>query len=107
MIEDWDEVKEQAMLAGVWAKFSQNQSFARQQLATGDATIIEGNYWGDLYWGADATTGEGLNRLGVILMQVRDALRNGNDLDKEICCVGGRCNAKDSERKISCVGQGK
>lgn len=43
-------------------------------LATGDAILVERNYWGDTFWGV--TAGEGLNTLGQLLMEVRDEIRN-------------------------------
>ncbi len=42
-------------------------------LATGDQTLIEGNTWGDTYWGV--CRGVGLNNLGTLLMQVREECR--------------------------------
>ena len=38
-------------------------------LATGDSVIIEGNAWGDVFWGVCKGVGE--NHLGRILMQIR------------------------------------
>ncbi len=43
-------------------------------LATGSAELIEGNDWGDDYWGR--ATPQGKNHLGVVLMQVREELRD-------------------------------
>lgn len=40
--------------------------------ATGDAYLIEGNTWGDRYWGEYQGVGE--NHLGRILMKIRDEL---------------------------------
>ena len=45
-------------------------------LATGDAELIEGNNWGDTYWGK--CNGQGLNRLGILLMQIRDYIRSNH-----------------------------
>lgn len=39
---------------------------------TGDATLVEGNDWGDRYWGV--CRGVGLNNLGLLLMQIRSEL---------------------------------
>ena len=44
-------------------------------LATGDAQLEEGNTWGDRIWGV--YQGQGDNRLGKILMKVREELRRG------------------------------
>lgn len=37
--------------------------------STGKATLIEGNTWGDTYWGVCGGTGE--NHLGKLLMKIR------------------------------------
>ncbi|MEO6612807.1 MAG: NADAR family protein [Chitinophagaceae bacterium] len=44
----------------------------RALLATGDATLIEGNNWNDTFWGVCNNTGE--NNLGRLLMEVRENL---------------------------------
>lgn len=72
---DWERVKQQVMLELTRAKYTQNQFLAERLLATGNAELIEGNYWNDTYWGV--CRGVGRNELGKILMQVRDELRNG------------------------------
>ena len=74
---DWDDVKEEIMRELVWAKFSQNEKLKERLLATGDRQIVEGNDWGDTYWGV--CNGVGLNRLGEILMEVREKLRNSEN----------------------------
>ena len=43
-------------------------------LNTGDEELIEGNNWGDRFWGQ--CDGEGINKLGQLLMKVREELRN-------------------------------
>lgn len=68
---DWEDVKDGIMEEIVRAKFSQNVNLRDKLLATGDATLIEGNTWNDRYWGVDTKTGEGQNRLGKILMKIR------------------------------------
>lgn len=42
-------------------------------LATGDAELVEGNWWGDRVWGV--CEGEGTNWLGRLLMELRSRLR--------------------------------
>lgn len=44
----------------------------RALLATGTATLIEGNTWNDTFWGVCENVGE--NNLGKLLMKVRGAL---------------------------------
>lgn len=68
----WDDEKVAVMLTLLRAKFTR-PDLARHLLATGDATLIEGNWWGDRFWGV--CDGEGENHLGRLLMQVRDELR--------------------------------
>ena len=72
---DWEDVKLDVMEGVVRAKFTQNPDLAERLLATGDMVLVEGNRWGDTFWGVDARTGQGQNHLGRILMRVRDELR--------------------------------
>ncbi len=51
-----------------------DNDLAQRLLATGDAELVEGNNWGDRFWGI--CRGEGRNELGKILMKVRDELRS-------------------------------
>lgn len=41
---------------------------------TGDAELVEGNKWGDRFWGVDLATGEGENTLGRLLMGIREKI---------------------------------
>lgn len=70
---DWEEVKNQVMHEICLAKFSQNEQLKTKLLATGNEYLEEGNTWGDKIWGT--VNGSGENRLGKILMNVRDTLR--------------------------------
>lgn len=72
--KDWEEVKDGIMQEIVQAKFEQNPVLAKWLLNTGDAKLIEGNTWNDRYWGVCA--GIGQNKLGKILMKVRDNLKS-------------------------------
>jgi len=56
----------------VRAKFEQNPDLAAKLIATGDEELVEGNTWGDTYWGV--CRGVGQNKLGKILMNVRQEL---------------------------------
>ena len=62
----------------VRAKFGQNPVLADKLLATGDTLLIEGNTWGDKFWGVDTRVGQGENHLGKILMKVR--AENGREV---------------------------
>ena len=70
---DWDSVKESIMLAGLRAKF-QDPELKLLLLGTGKKKLIENSPY-DTYWGI-GPNGKGKNRLGVLLMQLREELRN-------------------------------
>jgi N-glycosidase YbiA len=70
---DWESVKDSVMLEAVRAKFTQHEDLEAILLSTGDAIIVERTER-DSYWG-DGGDGSGKNRLGRILMQVREELR--------------------------------
>lgn len=72
--EDWEDVKEEVMLKALKAKFTQHKNLSALLLSTGSAPLHEDSPW-DKYWGY--ARGEGKDRLGVLLMQVRDELRMG------------------------------
>lgn len=69
---DWDRVKLDVMERCVRDKFLNNAGLGARLLATGEAELIEGNDWGDEYWGV--CNGRGANHLGKILMKVRAEL---------------------------------
>ena len=71
---DWDKVKDNIMFEAVKAKFTQHQELKELLLSTQDAIIVE-HTENDAYWG-DGRNGKGKNRLGKILMKVREQLRN-------------------------------
>lgn len=68
MRDDWDQVKLDVMYNLVRQKF-EDRKLQSNLLATGDAELQEGNWWGDAYWGT--VNGVGENHLGKILMRVR------------------------------------
>lgn len=72
--DSWDNIRISIMKDIVKAKFSQNEELAEKLLATGNECLIEGNTWGDCFWGK--VNGVGENHLGQILMEIRDELRN-------------------------------
>lgn len=72
---DWDSIKDNTMLMLLRQKFKgHTDALGLQLMQTGDALLIEGNTWGDRYWGK--CNGTGLNKLGILLMQVRSELYN-------------------------------
>lgn len=71
--DNWDVIKLPVMRNLLEQKF--NYYSLRQKLvATGSATLIEGNWWNDTFWGV--CKGEGQNYLGRMLMAIRDELHN-------------------------------
>ena len=70
--EDWDLIKVDVMRLITRLKYNIPE-LGMLLLATGDQELIEGNTWGDRFWGV--CDGEGQNNLGKILMEVRDSLR--------------------------------
>jgi ribA/ribD-fused uncharacterized protein len=71
--KDWESVKDSIMHEAVLAKFTQHRDLREILDRTGDAEIVE-HTENDRYWG-DGGDGRGQNKLGKILMQVREALR--------------------------------
>lgn len=70
---DWESAKDGVMKKAILAKFLQHEDLKKLLLSTGDALLIE-HTTNDAYWG-DGSDGHGRNRLGQILMQVREELR--------------------------------
>lgn len=73
---DWEQKKEGIMLGLLVQKFAHPELKARLR-DTGDNVLIEGNTWGDKEWGAVLNTKgewEGNNKLGKLLMRVREQL---------------------------------
>ncbi len=75
---DWEDVKIEVMEDLVYKKFSTHKDIQKKLLLTKDRELIEGNDWGDTFWGkVQVASGalEGENHLGKILMRVRERLR--------------------------------
>ena len=68
---DWEDVKINVMRDIVTAKFEQNEYLMRLLMETKGCQLIEGNTWGDRFWG-ECPVGNGRNELGKILMAIRD-----------------------------------
>lgn len=71
---DWESAKERVMMDALRAKFTQHEDLKAILLSTGDAILVEQTA-NDSYWG-DGGDGSGKNRLGQLLMQLREELRN-------------------------------
>ena len=74
---DWEDIKDGVMYEVCKAKFFQNPDIACRLINTGTAYLVEGNTWGDRVWGVCDGVGE--NRLGKILMEIRDELNHAVD----------------------------
>ncbi|MGL4755290.1 MAG: NADAR family protein, partial [Aeromonadaceae bacterium] len=66
---DWDAIKVSVMRDLVCQKFADPQ-LAALLASTRGRQLVEGNNWGDTFWGV--CRGEGQNNLGKILMSIRD-----------------------------------
>jgi len=70
---NWPAIKLEIMADLLWQKFVLNPELRARLLATGDRELIEGNTWGDTYWGKCNQVGE--NHLGRLIMRLRDFAR--------------------------------
>ncbi len=78
---DWQQVKEEVMRRAIGAKFEQNGGLKSQLLATGSEELIHYSSR-DLFWGRNEE-GVGDNRLGRIIMEIRQKLRDSETLSTE------------------------
>jgi N-glycosidase YbiA len=72
---NWDEEKVNVMSRLLKIKFS-DTILKEKLLSTREAELVEGNTWGDTYWGVCA--GEGQNMLGKLLMELRKQSAEAN-----------------------------
>lgn len=70
---DWGKVKIDVMRVILRDKFTRNPELREALLQTGTQELIEGNHWGDTFWGVDDKRG-GQNHLGRLLMELRGSL---------------------------------
>lgn len=68
---DWDDIKLGIMEELLREKF-RDKDLAQMLMDTGTEILVEGNNWGDTYWGV--CRGEGRNHLGKLLMKIREEL---------------------------------
>lgn len=71
---DWDSARVGIMQHAVLAKFTQHAELRELLISTGEARIVE-HTENDDYWG-DGGDGRGQNKLGQVLMRVREMLRS-------------------------------
>lgn len=65
---DWEDIKEKVMFELLQRKF-RIEDLRKKLISTDPHELIEGNTWGDTYWGV--YNGVGKNRLGMLLMALR------------------------------------
>lgn len=75
MRPDFDDIKIPLMEYLVRNKFANSPSLTIDLIETHDIELIEGNTWGDKFWGV--CDGKGQNHLGKILMRVRQEITEG------------------------------
>ena len=68
---DWESIKLDVMEIILKEKFS-HPELAHKLVETGDQELIEGNHWGDTFWGVCRNQGQ--NHLGRLLMKIRSEL---------------------------------
>ena len=71
--QDWESVKVGVMELLLERKFA-DPSLSEKLISTYPSQLVEGNTWGDEFWGVDVKTKLGQNRLGRLLMILRDGL---------------------------------
>lgn len=69
---DWEKIKLGVMREILKSKFKPGSALCSMLISTRPHILVEGNHWGDKYWGV--YRGQGLNRLGHLLMEIRDSL---------------------------------
>lgn len=75
--EGWDDMKVRIMVAIIQSKFAPTTPLAHKLMLTGGQQLVEGNTWGDRFWGCELEpaggpgTWVGRNELGRILMEHR------------------------------------
>ena len=73
--QDWFSVSVDVMAKAVLAKFTQNEALKELLLSTGEHPLVQVKP-SDAFWGTGQNS-TGKNMLGVLLMELRTALRNG------------------------------
>lgn len=72
-VENWPDIRLMVMEELLFQKFACDGKLYKMLMDTDNRQLIEGNTWGDTFWGV--CDGKGENHLGRLLMSVRDSLR--------------------------------
>jgi N-glycosidase YbiA len=78
---DWEAIKDEVMLTVLRRKFAMHKELRKLLLATSGEELIEDDVTNE-YWACGAN-GKGKNRLGQLLMQVRQELRSNRCRNRE------------------------
>lgn len=66
---DWNDIRDSVMENALRLKFN-NIYLMNKLIETYPHELVEGNYWGDTYWGIFDNRGQ--NKLGKLLMKIRE-----------------------------------
>ena len=94
MRPDWNERRVKIMEDILRAKFDQNAELKQKLIDTGDTELIEGNTWGDKFWGQ--VDGIGENNLGKLLMKLREEFGSKTTNEPAPMTMGKVANATES-----------
>lgn len=75
VVPNWSIIKDDIMVECVTQKFNK-EPFRTKLINTDTLYIQEGNLHKDTYWGVNLRTGKGQNKLGKLIMSIRDSLKN-------------------------------
>lgn len=73
--DNWEDIKINVMFECLIKKFEQ-EPFRTKLIETGDKFIMEGNWWGDEFWGVNLKNNKGKNYLGKLITTIRNNLKN-------------------------------
>lgn len=95
---EWDKRRIGYMREITHAKFGYVKHYAGKLINTGASPLVEGNTWGDTFWGKCRVDGKvvGLNMLGTILMEERGYWLWYGQSNSDV--VGSRTTAEQAER---------
>jgi ribA/ribD-fused uncharacterized protein len=74
IVSEWNTMRDEIMRRALRAKFYAHEVLRETLIDTGNAVLVE-HTKNDRYWG-DGGDGTGKNMLGILLMELRDELRN-------------------------------